>query len=93
MVKENVIREIIVEIETRNSDSVKFLYTPGDINNILNLFQRREYYKILYTYGYLFLLELMQSLEDREYYEECVIIKKDIDLHNSKLNDNIPTRL
>jgi len=92
MKDETLIRIMVYEIREKHPDAVRFNPTPKDIKSILLYMQTRKYDKIMYMYGYKFLLKILELFEDVENYEECFQIVEQIRKHNNLINDNIPTK-
>ena len=86
------VRIMCYDIFERNPEIKGFIVTPDIVNSLLFCLEARKYDTIMYTFGYKFLLEILKMFEEVENFEECNEIKKQIELHNVELIDNIPTK-
>lgn len=90
--EETAVRLMVYEIRDRNPEAVKFVPKTTDIKSILLHMKTRKYDTLMYLYGYKFLLEVLNLFEKNENYEECSHIVKQIERHNTLVNEKIPTK-
>jgi hypothetical protein len=93
MTDRNIIQIMVLEIKCRMPDAVRFVPTPQDLERIHLYLAGRQFDLIMLFYGYKFLLGIMELFEETENYEMCAEIKRQIEEHNRKTNDKVPTSL
>lgn len=89
---EHVVQMLVDDIRERNPDAINFEVTPIDLVNIRLYIQLQKYDMLMYMYGHLFLLEVLNTFEAYEKYECCHEIVQQIRVHNARTNDRIPTK-
>lgn len=86
-------RILIYNIRETNPDAVKFVVNESTVKSLLFALKIQSYDTILYSYGHLFLLELLKKFEELEKYEDCHLIITTILEHNKYTYDNLTTKI
>lgn len=89
---EQIVRIMIYEIRDKHPEAVKFIVTPENVKTVLLYLVTKKYDTIMYLFGHEFLLKIMNMYEGYENYEVCDDIVKQIQLHNTMFDENIPTK-
>jgi hypothetical protein len=80
-------------IQQNYPDYITHSLIGREIERMAGYMKDSRFEKIMYLYGYKYLLAILQYFTDQEKYELCSKIVKAINNHNATVNDKIPTSL
>ena len=77
---ETNVRILLYEIRDRNPNAIKFNITTNDVTSILFYMKIKHYHTISLLYGELLVNEILKIYEEYENFEECQIIKNELEI-------------
>ncbi len=76
--EETKTRIMVYEIRERNPEAVQFVPDDCAIKMILSYMNEKRFDKIIYSFGAVFVKEILKLFEEYENYEMCSLISEEI---------------